>query len=108
MAQIAIINAAGSVFMSLLGPALILHEQSGIISWSALITVQTAGLVIGGALSFKIDPKRPLAAACLMAGFQAIPMLVMVTNAPMYFIGISMFANAIFVEVLSVIWDTAM
>lgn len=82
----AIINAAGSVFMSLLGPALILHKQSGIITWSALITVQTAGLIIGGALSFKINPKRPLAAACLMAGFQAIPMLVMVTNAPMYFI----------------------
>lgn len=42
-----------------------------------------AGLIIGGALSFKINPKRPLAAACLMAGFQAIPMLVMLTNAPM-------------------------
>lgn len=108
VAQIAIINAAGSVFMSLLGPALISHKQSGIITWSALITVQTAGLIIGGALSFKINPKRPLAAACVMAGFQAIPMLVMVTNAPIYFIGISMFANAIFVEVLSVIWDTAM
>lgn len=103
--QMTYINAAISAFMSVLGPAASRSAGWGLPGWSALVTAHTVGLVAGSILAMRIQFRHPIRWAVLIAGFEALPLLLLGAHSPLVLCMAGMFVTAVLMDIYGVTWD---
>jgi MFS family permease len=91
---------------SVLGPVVADEELGGPKAWGAILTAQAAGLVVGGLLGLRFQPRRMLVAATL--GILFFPAQLVALGFPL---GVPAIAAVAFVagvgsEIFGLLWNT--
>jgi predicted MFS family arabinose efflux permease len=98
----------GFVAVIVLGPAIADRDLGGAAAWGAIVSSEAGGFFLGGLLSLRIRPERPLVAALLgilLAGpFYAL----LAVAAPLPVIMAAGVVAGVGIEVFGVLWDTAL
>lgn len=108
VAQMFVINACVSMFMSVLGPAAMREAGRGVGQWATLVTAQTVGLVLGSLAAFKVKFNRPILCITVLAGVEAFPLLTVASHAHLAISVVAMLVTALVMDVYSVVWDTTL
>jgi MFS family permease len=108
VAQFAVVNAAESGAVNVLGPAVAKAHFGGAAWWGAALTAQSVGLVLCGALMLRLRPRRMLLAGTLAVFPLALFPLSLARPFPAQVVVGAAFLAGFFVEVFGVLWDTTM
>lgn len=91
-----------------LGPVVAKTELGGAAAWTTVLTAESVGLVVGGLVSMRIHPRRPIRAVVLLGFGAAPPYLLLGTHAPLAAVAAASFVLGICFEMLTVLWQTTM
>jgi MFS family permease len=91
-----------------LGPVIARNELGGARAWGLVLTGMAVGGVAGGALAYRLKPRRPLVAAFSVWPLAALPLLALVPPLPVLAIAAAAGAFAIGIEFGNAIWETVM
>lgn len=91
-----------------LGPVVAERELSGASSWAAIVGAQSAGLLVGGALTMRWRPGRPIFVATIMVFTNALPIAGLALGLPLPALVLAAVVNGIGMEVFGVLWFTAL
>lgn len=101
-------NMAVQAGYVVLGPVVADRELGGPAAWGAIVAGTGVGLVLGGLVSFRIRPTRPLLVAQL-AVLLAFPLLLALAFAlPVPLIVAAAVLQGVGFELFGVLWDTAL
>jgi MFS family permease len=108
VAQFSIVNAAETGSLNVLGPVISKEHLGGAKAWGAILTCQTAGLLLGGLVMLRARPQRLLLAASFGVFALAFPLVLLGIPAPLLAIAAGALAAGLGIEIFSVLWDTSM
>jgi MFS family permease len=91
-----------------LGPIVAERDLSGASSWAAILGGQSAGLLIGGVLTLRWRPSRPLLVATIAVFGNALPIAALALTLPVGVIVAAAVVNGAGMEVFGVFWYTAL
>jgi predicted MFS family arabinose efflux permease len=101
-------NAAQASAVNVLGPIVAKDSLGGAGVWGLVLAAQGVGLVIGGVISLRIHPARPLLVG-VSAGLLFVPPIVLLAlEAPWPAIALAACAAGLGIELFSVFWDLSM
>jgi MFS family permease len=103
-----VVNMAAAAGLGVLGPAQAKALLGGAGPWAAILTAEAVGTVVGVVVAVRIRPRRPILVAMLVAPVFAVPFALIALPAPLWIIIASAFCAGISVDVLSVLWETAL
>ncbi|HET7043646.1 MAG TPA: MFS transporter [Gaiellaceae bacterium] len=106
--QFAIVNAAYSGTVNVLGPVQAARHLGGAGAYGAIMSATAAGLVAGGLLGLRFRPQRLLLVATLAVFVDVLPLVLFGIPAPTAAIAAGAFASGVGIETFGVLWDTAM
>jgi MFS family permease len=91
-----------------LGPVVAERDYAGASAWAAIVSGQSAGLLVGGLAALRWRPERPIFVATLCVFASAPPLLGLAWGLPLSFIVAAAVANGIGMELFAVYWYTAL
>lgn len=91
-----------------LGPVVAKQELGGAGAWTAILTGEAVGAVIGVWISMIWKPKRPILVATLLTLVSGVPAILLGVGAPLWTIIIAMFCLGIAFDLFGVLWMTTM
>jgi predicted MFS family arabinose efflux permease len=105
--QFGVVNAAQTGAVLVLGPAVAKQHLGGPAAWGAVLTAESAGLILCGFLMLRWRPRRILRTATF-AVFPMVLILVALSQpAPLPIVIVAAFATGFGIEIFGVLWDTA-
>ncbi|MEV2201224.1 MFS transporter [Streptomyces fradiae] len=106
--QLAFVNVllAGSFYV--LGPVVAKEAYGGATGWSAILTTQAVGFVLGTVVAMRVRPARPVRAAALATAGFPLSLFFLAAEAPLAAVCAAAFAAAVCVDVYEVMLDTAL
>jgi MFS family permease len=108
VAQFALVNLCFSPCIYVLGPVVAREHWGGALAWSAVITANAVGLVLGSFLALRLRPARPLLVATLATFGFLPPFFLLAVPAPVWLAASSMLVNGASADVFEVLWMTAL
>jgi MFS family permease len=108
VSQFALVNLCFSPCVYVLGPVVAKQYWGGELAWSAVITANAIGLIVGSLLVTRLRPARPLLVATLATFGFLPPFFLLAAHAPVWLAAISMLVNGICADVFEVLWTTAL
>jgi hypothetical protein len=102
------VNLCFSPCIYVLGPVVAREHWGGALAWSAVITANAVGLVLGSFLALRLRPARPLLAATLATFGFLPPFFLLAVHAPVWLAASSMLVNGASADVFEVLWMTAL
>jgi MFS family permease len=108
VAQFGLVNLCFSSCVYVLGPVVAKQHWDGALAWSAVVTANAAGLVLGSFLAMRLRPSRPLLVATLATFGFFPPFFVLAAHGPVWLVALSMLVNGISADVFEVLWMTAL
>jgi predicted MFS family arabinose efflux permease len=106
--QAAFVNAAWVAADSVLGPVVANEELGGAAAWGVILACQSAGLIVGGLLLLRLQPRRMLLTATF-GMLLALPVLVaLAVPLPVVAVAAAGFVAGLGLEIFGVLWDTTM
>jgi MFS family permease len=106
--QFSFVNAAYIGAWAVLGPVVADEELGGAAAWGLILATQSAGLIVGAAVTLRYRPERILLVATLAIFLTAPPLLLLAPPAPVVVIALAAFAAGFGIELFGVFWDVAM
>jgi MFS family permease len=106
--QFSVLNAAVNGAFNVLGPPVARQHLGGAAAWGAILTCESAGLLIGGLLMLRLRPRRMLYVATLCMLLAALPSLLLGFPAPVAAVAAGALVMGAGLEVFGVLWDTSM
>jgi predicted MFS family arabinose efflux permease len=104
----AVANLAMMAGTTVLGPVVAKESLGGAAAWGAIVAAEAAGFVLGGLVSLRFRPARPLYAGCL-ALFLPVPLFGMLAlPAPLPLVIASAVLAGFGIEIFAVLWITVM
>ncbi|ASW54282.1 hypothetical protein CIK06_08895 [Plantactinospora sp. KBS50] len=100
-------NAAMAAYF-VLGPVIAASQLGGASVWGVLSACWAAGGFVGGIISLRLKPKRPLVAANLALVVTIAPMLAIAPPLHTWVIGVAAFASGIGLFFLQSVWGATM
>jgi predicted MFS family arabinose efflux permease len=91
---------------SVLGPVVADEELGGPKAWGAILTAQAAGLVVGGLLGLRFQPRRMLVAATLGILFFPAPLVALGFPLGVPAIAAVAFVAGVGAEIFGLLWNT--
>ena len=91
---------------SVLGPVVADEELGGPKAWGAILTAQAAGLVVGGLLGLRFQPRRMLVAATLGILFFPAPLVALGFPLGVPAIAAVVFVAGVGAEIFGLLWHT--
>lgn len=91
-----------------LGPVVAERDLSGASSWAAILGGQSAGLLVGGAMTLRWRPRRPLLVATIAVFGNALPIAALALGLPLAAIICAAVINGVGMEIFGVFWFTAL
>jgi MFS family permease len=110
-AQYAVIMMTWYGAFTVLGPAVLrLHfgPHRGPAAWGAIAAADALGLIVGGLLSLRLTPRRPMLLIVLIGGSVAVTPVALGMFWPLPLICVASFTLGIAIEVMMVQWTVAM
>lgn len=108
VAQFALVNLCFSPCVYVLGPVVAKQHWGGALPWSAIVTANAIGLILGSFLIMRLRPAYPLLAATLATFGFLPPFFLLAAHAPVWLAALSMLVNGICADVFEVLWMTAL
>ncbi|MFB9250382.1 MFS transporter [Sphaerisporangium melleum] len=91
-----------------LGPAVAKAELGGATAWGAIASAEALGLIIGGLLSLRFAPKRPILFVAIVGAVFAIPPLSLAMHWPLPAVFLAAVFFGLSMEVMAVQWSVAL
>jgi MFS family permease len=106
--QFAVVLAAWCGGFQVLGPAVAKAHLGGPAAWGLITSAEAVGLIVGGLVSLRWTPARPVLFVALIGGTIAISPLSLAMLLPLPVICVTAFGLGIAIEMMSVIWTVTM
>ncbi|MHB1432154.1 MAG: MFS transporter, partial [Streptosporangiaceae bacterium] len=91
-----------------LGPAVAKVHLGGAAAWGLITAADSVGLIVGGLVSLRLTPRRPILFVALSGGAIAVAPLSLAMLLPLPVILLASFGLGIAIEMMSVIWNVTM
>ena len=108
VAEFCVIMMAWYGAFQVLGPVVARAHLGGAAAWGAITAADAVGLIVGGLLSLKYRPRRPMLFVVLIGGSIAISPLSLAGPWPLPLICLTSLGLGIAVEMMMVQWTVAM
>jgi MFS family permease len=106
--QFTVVLAAWCGAFQVLGPAVAKAHLGGPAAWGLIASVESAGLIVGGLVSLRWMPDRPVLFCALMGAAIAISPLSLAMLLPLPLICLAAFILGIGMEMMAVVWTVTM
>ncbi|NYH51638.1 MFS family permease [Nocardiopsis arvandica] len=104
--QFMVVNAGWSAATAVLGPA-IADETFGRTAWGLLMAANSVGLLVGGVLAARWQPRRALVFGTALVAAHALPFLALTGPSPLPVLFAAMFVAGVAVEQFTVAWEVS-
>jgi MFS family permease len=108
VAQFAVILAAWYGSFQVLGPVVAKAHLGGPRAWGLITAAESVGLIVGGVVSLRFNPRRPMLFVVLFGGAIALSPLSLAMLWPLPVICLSSFSLGITLEMMMVQWTVAL
>jgi MFS-type transporter involved in bile tolerance (Atg22 family) len=108
VAQLAFVNVLLAGGFYVLGPVVARDSLGGAPGWSAVLTTQTIGFVLGTVVAMRFRPAYPVRVAAVLTMIFPLSLFFLAGHAPLVAVAAATFAAAICIDVYEVMLDTAM
>lgn len=108
VAQFSLVNAADAAGFNLLGPVVARRDLGGARAWGLVLSAEAAGLVLGGLLSLRWQPSRPLLAGTIAVFPLALPIVVLAVHPTTAALAATALLAGIGLEQFGVAWSVVM
>lgn len=108
VAQFALIVLAWQGAHTVLGPVVAKAELGGAGAWSAILTGEAVGMLVGVVLALRIRPRRPILLGVLLTSLTALPYLLLGLGSPLPLIVLGGFLMGLGMDTFTVLWQTTM
>jgi MFS family permease len=105
--QFMIVNASLTGGVAVLGPA-VADDSFGRRAWGFVLAAQTVGMVIGGLVALRWQPRHALRYGVALTSLTAVPLLVLAHAPSALVLGVTMLADGIAIEQFGVAWDVSL
>jgi predicted MFS family arabinose efflux permease len=106
--QFAVVLTAWSGSFQVLGPAVARAHLGGPAAWGLISAAEATGLIVGGLVSLRWSPSRPILFVVLIGGLVAISPLSLAMLLPLWMICLTAFVLGVAIEMMAVIWTVTM
>ncbi len=106
--EFAFVNAFASGVFQVLGPVVAQRSLGGAAAWGLILTGSAVGLVLGGLVTLRWKPERPLLVASLAILLGVPQFLLLAEAAPLAAIVLAGVVTGIGHELFGVFWDTTL
>jgi MFS family permease len=106
--QFAFVNAFGGGAWFVLGPVVSKADLGGATAWGVILACSNAGFVLGGLITLRYRPERPLLVATLAILLMVPPWLLLAGPAPTVAIAAAAVVAGMGIELFGVFWDLSM
>ena len=106
--QFTVVLAAWYGGFQVLGPAVAKAHLGGAAAWGLIASAESIGLIVGGVVSLRLTPSRPILFVALAGAAIAVSPLSLAMLLPLPVILLTSFALGIAIEMMSVIWNVTM
>lgn len=106
--QFAFVNACFTGGLLVLGPVVAERELGGAVGWSAILALDSAGLVVGSLLALRLRPRHPMRLATYATFGFVPPFVLLAVGAPVWLIGLSALLAGACSDVFGVLWETGL
>src|SRR5690606_25880444 len=107
VAQFMVVNAAMSAMVAVLGPA-IADASFGRTAWGLMLTVNSVGMLLGGLLAARWQPRRALCYGVALTVLEAVPLLALGLSPVLPVLFAAMFLAGVAVEQFTVAWEVSL
>lgn len=108
VAQFALLILAWQGAHTVLGPVVAKAELGGAAAWSAILTGEAVGMLVGVLIALRIRPRRPILVAVVLTSTTALPYLLLGVGAPLPMIVLGGFLMGLGMDTFNVLWQTTM
>ena len=108
VAQFALLVLAWQGAHTVLGPVVAEAELGGAGAWSAILTGEAVGMLVGVVIALRIRPRRPILLGVLLTSLTALPYLLLGVGAPLPLIVLGGFVMGLGMDTFTVLWQTTM
>ena len=108
VAQFSVLVMAVQAAHGVLGPVIAKESLGGPAAWSAVLTAEAVGMIVGVLVALRLRPRRPILVCTLLTPITAFPYLLIGFGAPLWLIIIGAFLMGISFDVFGVLWNTTM
>jgi predicted MFS family arabinose efflux permease len=102
-----VVNASLTGGIAVLGPA-VADDSFGRRAWGFVLAVQTLGMVVGGLVALRWQPRHALRYGVALTGLTAVPLLVLAHAPSAVVLAVTMLADGIAIEQFGVAWDVSL
>jgi len=106
--QFAVVLTAWSGGFQVLGPAVAKAHLGGAAAWGAISAAEATGLIVGGLISLRWSPSRPILFVVLIGGSIALSPLSLAMLLPLWMICVTAFVLGVAIEMMAVVWTVTM
>jgi MFS family permease len=108
VAQFSFLVLAFQAAHGVLGPVVAKQDLGGAAAWSAVLSGEAVGTMIGVLIALRYRPTRPMLVATLTTAPMATPFLAMGLNAPLWIVVAGAFVMGVCFDIFGVLWQTTM
>jgi MFS family permease len=108
VAQFGVIMMTWYGAFQVLGPVVARSHLGGPAAWGAIAAAESAGLIVGGLVSLRFTPRRPMLFVVLIGGAIAISPLSLAMLWPLPMVCVASFGLGITMEIMMVQWTVAL
>lgn len=105
--QFMVVNASLTGGIAVLGPA-VADDSFGRRAWGFVLASQTVGMVVGGLLALRWQPRHALRYGVALTSLTAVPLLVLAHAPSALVLAVTMLADGIAIEQFGVAWDVSL
>jgi predicted MFS family arabinose efflux permease len=106
--QFTVVLTAWTGGFQVLGPAVAKAHLGGAAAWGLISAAEATGLVVGGLISLRWSPSRPILYVVLIGASIAVSPLALAMLLPLWVICMTSFALGVAIETMSVVWTVTM
>ena len=108
MAQFCVVMAAWYGAFEVLGPVVARQHLGGPAAWGMIMAADAVGLIIGGLVSLRFTPRRPIRFVVLIGGACALSPLSLARPWPLPMVCVAALALGIALEIMMVQWTVTL
>jgi predicted MFS family arabinose efflux permease len=108
VAQFCVVMMCWYGAFQVLGPVVAREHLGGPAAWGAITAADSFGLIVGGLISLRFTPRRPVMFVVLIGGAVAISPLSLAMVLPLPAMCVASFSLGVFIEMMMVQWTVTM
>jgi predicted MFS family arabinose efflux permease len=108
VAQFSFLVMAFQAAHGVLGPVIAKQDLGGAAAWSAVLTGEAVGTMVGVLIAMRFRPRRPILVATFFTAPMAAPFLALGLHAPLWTVVAGALVMGISFDIFGVLWQTTM